>query len=132
MRRVVHLVDLSQSIYGAPADDAQRFTPRVGMSVSLDRNTSVYGLFDQAFIPQTGRLRNGDLARPVTGDNYEIGLKTDWLGGRWSTTLAAYRTLKNNEIVADPLSNPSLGLSIELGQKLATGIEFDIKGRHRF
>lgn len=121
--------DLSQSIYGAPADEAQRFTPRVGMSISLDRNTSVYGLFDQAFIPQTGRLRNGDLARPVTGDNYEIGLKKDWLGGRWSTTLAAYRTLKNNEIVADPLSNPSLGLSIELGQKLATGIEFDIKGQ---
>lgn len=121
--------DLSQSIYGAPADEAQHFSPRAGISLSLDRNTSLYGLFDQAFIPQTGRLRNGDIAKPITGDNYEIGLKRDWLDGRWSTSITGFRTYKNHELVADPNSDPSLGLSIELGKKLATGVELDIKGQ---
>lgn len=120
--------DLKQSYYTGIPDKAQHFTPRAGLSVSIDKSTAVYGLYDQAFVPQTGLLSNGNKVQPITGNNTEVGIKRDWFGGRWNTTLAAYRILKNNELIADPNAAPALGLSIELGQKLSEGIEFDLRG----
>lgn len=120
--------DLQQSAYGGAADKAKHFTPRVGLSLSLDKYTSVYALYDQAFIPQTGIMASGKKVQPITGNNMEIGIKRDWLGGKWNTTLTAYRILKNNELTGDPNSPPTSGLSIELGQKRSQGIEFDLRG----
>ncbi|MFZ6023217.1 MAG: TonB-dependent siderophore receptor [Bacteroidota bacterium] len=120
---------ISQSEWGAAPKTADRFTPRVGISVSLDNQTTVYGLFDQAFIPQAGKLANGGSVKPITGNNMEIGFKRDWAGGRWNTGLTFYRILKENELTADPYSPPASGLSIVMGQKRAQGIEFDLKGR---
>ena len=121
---------LSQAAWGADADKAKHFTPRIGVSVSIDKFTAIYGLYDQAFIPQTaGRLTNGGKVEPLTGNNIEFGIKRDWANGKWNTTLAAYRTLKNNEAITDPNSNPSNPTSIVIGQKRAQGIEFDVKGK---
>jgi iron complex outermembrane receptor protein len=119
--------DLKQA-YAGPADKAQHFTPRVGLSISIDKETSVYALYDQAFVPQTGVLTSGAKVQPITGNNMEVGVKKQWFGGRWSTGLTGYRIVKNNELIADPTQAPTSGLSIELGQKLVEGIEFDMKG----
>lgn len=118
--------DLQQSAYGGPADKAQHFTPRVGLSGSLNKQTAVYALYDQAFVPQSGIKTDGGKVQPITGNNMEVGIKKEWFGG-WNTTLSFYRILKNNELTADPTDSNS-GLSIELGQKRAQGIEFDLRG----
>ena len=118
---------VKQSEYGGPDKEAKRFTPRIGLSVSLTKNTSLYALYDQAFIPQSGRLVSGSV-KPITGNNTEFGVKRDWAEGRWNTTLAFYRILKNNELTGDPNSGPNSGLSIVLGQKRAQGVEFDLRG----
>ncbi len=120
--------DLQQSAWGAAADKAKHVTPRAGISASVNPSTAVYALYDQAFIPQSGQMANGKKVQPITGNNMEIGVKKDWFGGKWNTTLAAYRILKNNELTADPASPPTSGLSIELGQKRSQGIEFDLRG----
>ncbi|WP_090653674.1 TonB-dependent receptor [Parafilimonas terrae] len=121
---------LSQAAWGDPANEAKHFTPRAGVSVSIDRATSVYGLYDQAFIPQTaGRLTNGGKVEPLTGNNLEFGIKRDWANGKWNTTVAVYRILKNNEVTTDPNSNPSNPTSIIIGQKKAQGVEFDLRGK---
>ncbi|MEO5889291.1 MAG: TonB-dependent receptor [Ferruginibacter sp.] len=120
--------DLQQAAWGAAADKAKHVTPRIGLSASLDKYTAVYALYDQAFIPQTGKMADGKKVQPVTGNNMEIGIKKDWFGGKWNTTLAVYRILKNNELTADPFSAPTSGLSIELGQKRSQGVEFDLRG----
>lgn len=121
---------LNQSYYFSD-EAAKHFTPRAGVSVSVDKNTSVYGLYDQAFMPQTagGRVTNGGELKPITGNNIEFGVKRDWANGKWTTTLAAYRILKNNEATADPNSNPSNPTYIVIGQKRAQGIEFDLRGK---
>jgi iron complex outermembrane receptor protein len=118
---------VKQSAYGGPDDEAKHFTPRVGLSVSLTNNTSLYALYDQAFIPQSGRLIGGGSVKPITGNNTEVGVKRDWAEGRWNTTLAFYRILKNNELTGDP-TNPNSGLSMVMGQKRAQGVEFDLRG----
>lgn len=120
---------LSQAEWGgAPVSD-KHFTPRIGLSLSLDKSTSVYAVYDQAFIPQAGRLADGGDVKPITGSNRELGIKRDWVGGKWNTTIAVYSIEKNNELTPDPNSNPAAGLSIELGKKKSQGIEFDLRGK---
>lgn len=119
---------VSQGSWGDAAVYGRHITPRVGLSYSIDENTSVYGLYDQAFIPQGGRMTDGSNVKPITGNNTEFGIKKDWFNGTWNTTLSAYRILKKNELTADPNVPPSEGTSIVLGEKRAQGIEFDLKG----
>jgi len=120
----------ARQYYGVDADEAKHFTPRVGLSVSVDKNTSVYALYDQAFVPQSvsGTLEEGSELKPITGNNTELGIKRDWFGGNLSTTLSVYRILKNNELAASERSTPGNPISIELGQKKAQGVEFDVRG----
>ncbi|MBZ4190989.1 TonB-dependent receptor [Niabella beijingensis] len=122
--------DVSQ-IYGTGTDfsTAKHFTPRIGLSYSIDKTLSVYGLYDQAFIPQTGTLTGGGEIKPVTGNNIELGIKKNWFHNRWLTTLSVYRILKQNELTADPDNpNPNQPTSIVLGEKVARGVEFDVRG----
>lgn len=118
--------DLKQSAWGGSPDKAKHFSPRVGFSGSITKSLSVYALYDQAFIPQTGILAGGGKVQPITGNNMELGVKKDWFDG-WNTTVAIYRILKNNELTPDP-TNPTSGQSIELGQKRAQGVELDVRG----
>lgn len=117
--------NVNMSDYGTPMS-ANHFTPRVGLSVSIDDETAVYGLHDQTFLPQAGKVSVGKL-QPLTGSNTEFGLKKDWADGKWNTTVAVYRILKNNELSADPYHMNS-GYSIVFGQKRAQGLEFDLRG----
>lgn len=114
--------------YGPDPESASHFSPRIGLSATVSPATTVYALYDQSFIPQSGVLSGGGKVQPITGNNMEIGFKRDWSEGRWSTTVALYRMLKNNELTADPHAPPTSGLSVELGQKRAQGVEFDIRG----
>jgi iron complex outermembrane receptor protein len=114
-----------QNPYSGGTDD-QKFTPRVGLSYSIDKSTSVYAVMDESFVPQAGATYDKVPFKPITGTNREIGLKRDWLDGRWSATLAAYRIIKNNTLTADPAHQ---FFSIQLGQTRASGVEFDLRGQ---
>lgn len=109
---------------GKSTDD-KKFTPRIGLSVSVDKQTAVYAVYDQAFVPQVGQIYPNDVAKPLTGANVEAGIKRDWLGGRWNTTLSAYRITKNNVLSPDP---EHINFSIQVGQTRAQGVEFDVRG----
>jgi iron complex outermembrane receptor protein len=118
---------MKMSDFNTPSK-ADHFSPRVGLSVSVDDKTSVYGLYDQAFLPQSGKVSVGTL-KPLTGNNIEFGIKKDWgADGSWNTTLSAYRILRENELTGDPNAAPNSGLSVIFGQKRSQGIEFDLRG----
>ena len=119
---------VSQSAWGGAPDKAKHVTPRVGLSVSIDKNTSVYAVYDEAFTPQTGFFRDGSTAKPIKGNNKEFGIKKDWFDGRWNTTLSVYRITKQNEITADPYNKAGETYSIVIGEKRAQGVEFDVRG----
>lgn len=106
--------------------EASKFTPRVGLSYSIDKNTSAYAVYDQAFVPQAGADVNGNSFKPITGDNIEFGAKREWFGGNWVTGLSIYQITKNNVLTSDP---NNINFSIQLGQTVTKGIEFDIRGQ---
>lgn len=119
---------LSQTNWGQTIEDSH-ITPRAGLSISLTPSTAIYGLYDQAFTPQSGIIKNGDAVKPLTGNNVEIGIKKDWFNGSWSTTLSAYSILKKNELTADPENTAGQNYSIVLGEKRARGFEIDVRGK---
>ncbi len=120
---------VKQSSYGGDPISAHHFTPRIGVSGTITSSLSVYGLYDQAFLPQaSGRLVNGGDVKPLTGNNIEFGIKKDWAGGKWNTTASIYQITKNNEATAAASSTPANPVSMLLGQKRAKGIEFDVRG----
>ena len=106
--------------------EASKFTPRFGLNFSIDKNTTTYAVFDQAFVPQAGSDINGNSFKPITGDNLEIGFKRDWFGGNWVTSLSLYQITKNNVLTADP---NNMNFSVQLGQTKTKGLEFDIRGQ---
>ncbi|MBB4807318.1 iron complex outermembrane receptor protein [Chryseobacterium defluvii] len=118
---------VKENSYGTEAD-AEKITPRLGISYSIDPNTSVYGLYDQAFVPQAAIFRNGEIAKPITGNNLEVGVKRDWFNGKWNTTLSVYSILKRNATTADPTNTANESFSIILGKTRVQGVEFDLKG----
>lgn len=119
--------NVKENNYGTKSE-ADKITPRIGISYSIDESMSVYGLYDQAFVPQAAIFRDGSTVKPITGNNIEVGVKKDWFGGKWNTTLSAYNIIKNNATVADPTNSPIEQFSILLGKTRVQGIEFDLKG----
>lgn len=105
--------------------DASKVTPRVGASYSITASSSVYAVWDESFIPQAGASFDGIKFKPVTGNNKEIGIKKEWLNGRWMASLAAYEITKNNVLAPDPVNQY---FSVQLGQTKTKGIELDVRG----
>lgn len=116
--------------YGSSTDD-QVVSPRLGLNVTVAKNTSVYGLYDQSFIPQAGLSIEGNAFIPVRANNIEAGLKKEWLEGRWNSTFAIYQITKENLVVGHPdpdvlAQNPYA--QIQLGEVQSQGIELDVQG----
>lgn len=99
-------------------------TPRIGLSYSIRPDFSAYALFDQTYTPQSGINATGGVFEPLRGKNLEAGLKKDWMGGKWNTTVSVYHITRDNIIVTDPSTN----LQTQIGQTKSKGIEFDLKG----
>jgi iron complex outermembrane recepter protein len=99
-------------------------TPRLGFTYLFNKNTSAFVVYDECYIPQTGRKEDNTAAQPLTGSNKEIGFKSLLLKNKLSFTISAYQTTKNNILV----QNPNTGLYVERGQITAKGIEADLTG----
>ncbi|MCW9705923.1 TonB-dependent receptor [Fodinibius salsisoli] len=118
------LTDYKSSSYGATTED-KVFSPRAAVSFSITENTSIYGLYDQSFVPQTGQTFDGEAFDPERGNDIEGGIKKSWGGGNWSSTFTYYHMTKENILTGDP-ENPNY--SIQLGEAESKGFEFDVHG----
>jgi iron complex outermembrane recepter protein len=102
------------------------FTPRGGITVLINKNISLYGLYDQAFLAQSGRAYNGSRFKPLLGNNIEFGFKSQWFDNRLITNISYYNILKNNVLTPDPL-HPNF--SLQLGKQTSSGLELDVIGQ---
>jgi iron complex outermembrane receptor protein len=117
---------MTMATWGGAPITSKKVTPRLGISYSIEKHTSLYGLYDQAFLPQrAGALHDGGKIKPITGNNMEIGVKRDWVDGKWNTSISWYQITKNHEITS---YGPDTDMVAEIGQKKIKGLEFDLKG----
>ena len=73
-------------------------------------------------------LRSGKKVKPITGNNWEAGIKRNWFNNRWSTSLTVYQILKDNETSSDPQNTPQESYLIQVGQSKSKGVEIDVQG----
>jgi iron complex outermembrane receptor protein len=101
------------------------FSPRVGLVYQPNETLSLYASYARSFVPEAGRSADNTPFEPTRGTQYEIGAKADFLGGRLSSSLAAYDITRSNITTADP-DNPDF--SIQIGEQRGRGFDFDITG----
>lgn len=127
--RFTHAVTVGKTNATQISDNV--FSPRFGLSYSIMKDFSAYGLYDQSFLPVAGQNYLNEAFKPIRGNNIEFGLKKDWFDGKWNATLAAYKITKKNVLTAD-LDPSHLELNpnaqIQLGEVKSKGIEIDIAG----
>lgn len=113
------------------AVDHRRFTPRVGLSYSITKNTAVYFVRDQAMLENYGSDWQGKAFDPIMGTNLEAGFKKDWFNGKWNSTIAAYQITRTNVLTIDPDHLNVLGqpYNRQTGEQRTQGVELDIKGQ---
>jgi iron complex outermembrane receptor protein len=104
------------------------FSPRVGVVYKPIQTVSLYASWSRSFLPTPVSSRNldGTPFEPTKGEQFEVGVKTEFLEGRLAATLAAYQITKTNVITTDP-NIP--GFSIQVGEQRNRGLEFDLVGK---
>ena len=107
-----------------------KFTPRAGISYSIVKNTAGYFVYDEAFNENYGADWQGKSFNPQTGSNMELGLKRDWMNGKWNSVIAVYQITKNNVLTLDAEhSTGARQFSKQSGQQKVKGAELDIRGQ---
>ncbi|MHC5676012.1 TonB-dependent siderophore receptor [Nostoc sp.] len=104
-----------------------KFSPRAGIVYQPSKSTSLYFNWSNYFNPvYSSTSQTGELFKPQTSEQFEVGIKQEFLNSRLSTTLAFYQITRQNLLTPDP-TNPLY--SIQTGEQKSRGIELDVTGQ---
>lgn len=104
-------------------------TPYAGVVYDLTPNHSVYASYTSIFKPQPYRTSAGKMLDPREGNNYEIGLKSDYYDGRLNTSIALFEVDLENDAVADGMVAGSDTLTAYVAKKTRTrGVDLEASG----
>ncbi|MDD0976611.1 TonB-dependent siderophore receptor [Pseudomonas fontis] len=78
-----------------------KVSPYAGLVYALNEQWSVYTSYTDVFQPQTSRTSTGSVVEPVTGSNYELGLKGELLDGAVNASVALFRYDQEHRAVLD-------------------------------
>ena len=109
------------------------FSPKVALIYQPIETSSIYATYSNNFTINTGTDIYGDNLKPSIIDQYEIGLKNNFLNGRLSANLSVYRIINSNfaqTALFDINGNPNTNTSIKTlnGQTTSDGLEVDVNG----
>jgi len=117
--------DQFDNLQGTVSGDENRVSPRVGLLWRPLQALSWYGSYTENFGAANGNNGNGQILPAQTAQQWETGLKTELLDGRFSATAAYFELTRQNLAVADP--NNILFLRA-IGEAQSRGLELDISG----
>ena len=124
-------VDLKTSDSVAGTQDRRKidaeFSPRAGLVYRPIEPVSLYTSYAESFEPNDARDRQGNLLEPTKGEQYEVGIKTEFFDRRLRTTLAGFHLTKTN--IPRSVSGPGGSFSVPTGEQRSRGIELDVTGR---
>nr|WP_294944708.1 TonB-dependent receptor [uncultured Mucilaginibacter sp.] len=130
----VNNFNTSVLMLSAKSKEDKAFSPRVGLVYKPLENTALFASYSNSFVVNTGTDVNNNPLDPSIIDQYEAGIKNDFLNGNLSVNLTAYRILNNNlaqtaTFQADGVTpNTNTNIKVLSGQTKSDGIELDIAG----
>ncbi len=108
---------------GEPPDDA--LTPRGGLLWRPIPELALYSSYTENFNGSNGLARQGGKLPPESAQQWEMGIKTELLDGRFLATLSYYDLTKQNVGVPDQI-NPLFSRTV--GELQVRGLELDLQG----
>jgi len=112
------------------------FSPRVGLVYDVNEAHTLYASYNKSFSPYGGQSYLGINAttdsaeynsEPEYNEQYEVGLKSDWLDGKLNTTLSLYQITHYNERYQPDDNDPEYWAT--KGEERSEGIELNIIGQ---
>jgi iron complex outermembrane receptor protein len=107
------------------------FTMRLGALYEFAFGLSPYVSYSESFEPQTGTTYLGVPFVPVTGRQFEAGLKFQPAGTNAIFTFAAYELKRQKVAVSDPLAGTGgipTNSQVQIGETRVRGVEFEGRG----
>ncbi|KAB7768343.1 TonB-dependent siderophore receptor [Xanthomonas maliensis] len=107
--------------------DDSKTLPFVGAVYAFAPDYALYASYAEIFNPQTELDRTLRVLAPITGNNAELGIKGQWLGGRVNAGLALFRAKQDNTAESDG----TIGvLQVYRGiDATSTGYEAEVSGQ---
>lgn len=110
------------------------FSPRFGLVYKPIESTAIFVSYSNSFTPNNGLDVDSNALKPSVIDQYEAGIKNDFLGGKLSVNVTAYQIRNNNYSQTSPFQkdgvtpNNNANLKALIGKTLSRGVEVDIAG----
>ncbi|MGQ7946827.1 TonB-dependent siderophore receptor [Flavobacterium sp. WC2509] len=110
------------------------FSPKIGIVYQPLTDMSLFASYSNSFTPNTGTTVDLQPIEPSIIDQYEAGVKTDFLKGMLSTNVTVYQITNSNlaqtaEFKADGSLNSDTNIKTLNGQTKSKGIEVDVTAR---
>lgn len=113
---------------GAHAED--HFTPYAAVIFDVTKNIALYASYADLFIPQTNLTYSGEPLPAREGEQYEVGVKGEFLDKRLRTSVSAFYIQDVNRAFVDAThSTGALTYYIAAGKVLSEGVDASITGR---
>jgi iron complex outermembrane receptor protein len=127
------------AIYGV-GFRAHYTTPQFGIGYKVTKDSMLYASYSTSYTFSGGFLTNPELIngvetavstgqqKPVTSEGEEVGYKTDFLGGRISSTLAVYRIVQSDGIQAvnTIFSTGTIATTVQGVSVRSQGVEYEV------
>ena len=112
----------------AQSDTITTFSPRAGLTYFLTPELALYGSWARStrFEVESGPLATGELPKPTTGEQFEVGAKGRFFNGLLQPTISLFDLTKTDAIVFDPNARGGFGGNVQTGELKVRGIEVEI------
>ena len=118
---------------GAKRKD-QAFTPKAGLVYQPVTSVSLFASYANSFTPNTGTTVNGDALEASIIDQFELGVKKEFLEGKLTSNVTLYQIVNSNlaqtaEFKANGTLNTDTSIKILSGETTSKGVEVDITAK---
>lgn len=118
---------------GAKRKD-QAFTPKAGLVYQPVSSVSIFGSYANSFTPNTGTTVDGEALEASIIDQFEFGVKKEFLGGKLTSNVTLYQIVNSNlaqtaEFKANGTLNTDTSIKVLSGETTSKGIEVDITAK---
>ena len=109
---------------------SHEFTPFLGLVYDLNQTYSLYASYAEVFQPHDARTRDieGEMLEPLQGEQWEAGIKGDYLEGVLAASLALFHIEEKNRAMSD-LNDPTGEASVPGGKARSRGYEVELTGQ---
>lgn len=127
--------------YQAPAAPATNYkverqtTPYAALVYDINRRLNAYVSYTEIFTPQNVKDASGNMLKPITGEDYEAGLKGEFFNGKLNASAGVFRINNVGRAVEDSGSiNPCLPYftsgycRVAGGKTRSQGFELELSG----